>query len=350
MIISTNRDPNLNEFKALVDTATLKLNEHAAENTSYYVKRNAQLLEDDVFAFLDKTAKGTKFEGTIEKISGQRFPDIVAGKYYGVEVKSSKDEDWITLGGSVNESTRVENVERIFLTFGKLIEPIEFRSRPYEDCLSDVVVTHYPRYKIDMKLKKGETIFDKMDTTYDKLRLSGNTVGEIIDYYDSKLGENERLWWIGKDNEKDHIEPTEMTIKFFDTLSPVEKYSLRGQGFAFFPELLSDDKEKYRRFSLWLATEHNLVSSSLRDLFSAGGVGTIEIGNKTFKNVSKIRLNVKRDKEIISQTILNTSEDVLKKYWKNNISNEDRIGQWIKISATSDKELAKILNAIFNRK
>jgi hypothetical protein len=307
-------------------------------------------LEDDVLAFLDKTAEGTKFEGTIEKISGQRFPDIVAGKYYGVEVKSSKDEDWITLGGSVNESTRVENVERIFLTFGKLIEPIEFRSRPYEDCLSDVVVTHYPRYKIDMKLKKGETIFDKMETTYDKLRLSDNPVGEIVDYYDSKLGENERLWWLSRDNKKEHIEPTEITMKLFKTLSPVEKCLLRGQGFAFFPELLSDNNDKYEKFSLWLAAKHGLVTSSLRDLFSAGGVGTIETKNKSFNNVSRILINVNKDKDIISKTILNSNESVLKKNWKiNNISNKDRIGQWIDISASFNKELTKILNAIFNR-
>lgn len=161
MIISTNRDPNLSEFKILLGSTTLMLNDDAVKRSAYYLKRNAQLLEEDVKNILEIAAEGTKFKGTIEKISGQCFPDIVAGKYYGVEVKSSKDEKWITLGGSVNESTRIEDVERIFLMFGKLKEPIEFRSRPYEDCLSDVVVTHYPRYKIDMNLKNGETIFCK---------------------------------------------------------------------------------------------------------------------------------------------------------------------------------------------
>ena len=67
MIISTNRNPYFDEFKELVDIVTSKPNNDAAKRTSYYLKRNAQLLEDDVFTFLDKTAKGTKFEGTIEK-------------------------------------------------------------------------------------------------------------------------------------------------------------------------------------------------------------------------------------------------------------------------------------------
>lgn len=37
-----------------------------------------------------QTAKGTPFEDSIELIPGQRFPDIIAKKYYGVEVKTSK--------------------------------------------------------------------------------------------------------------------------------------------------------------------------------------------------------------------------------------------------------------------
>lgn len=99
---------------------------------------------------LIKEALGTPFENKIDLVSGQRFPDIVVQGYYGVEVKSSKDKNLITVGGSVNESTRIKDVKKIFLTFGSLIEPVNFYSRPYEECLSDVV-THYPRYKIDKK-------------------------------------------------------------------------------------------------------------------------------------------------------------------------------------------------------
>jgi hypothetical protein len=129
MIISNNRNPHITEFEKLVGNTNIRLNEDAIIRPEYYLKRNGQLLEDDVVSALNYSAKGTAFEGTIEKISGQRFPDIIAGKYYGVEVKSSKDDKWITLGGSVNESTRVEGIERIFLVFGKLLNPIEFRSK-----------------------------------------------------------------------------------------------------------------------------------------------------------------------------------------------------------------------------
>ena len=57
----------------------------------------------------------------------------------------------------------MNGIERIYMTFGKLGgNPIEFLSKPYEQCLYGIAVTHMPRYLIDMRLNQGETIFDKM--------------------------------------------------------------------------------------------------------------------------------------------------------------------------------------------
>ena len=77
-------------------------------------------MEDDVKSALEECAIGTPFENTIEKISGQKFPDIVAAKFYGVEVKSTKENHWTSTGSSILETTRVADVERIYMTFGKL--------------------------------------------------------------------------------------------------------------------------------------------------------------------------------------------------------------------------------------
>jgi len=353
MIISTNRNPNLEEFKALVDTVTLKLNDDAAKRASYYLKRNAQLLEDDVFSFLKKTAMGTKFEETIEKISGQRFPDIVAGKYYGVEVKSSKDEKWVTLGGSVNESTRVENVERIFLTFGKLIEPIEFRSRPYEDCLSDVVVTHYPRYKIDMNLSSGETIFDKMNTTYDKLRLSENPVDVIVNYYKNQLNPGESLWWTGRVTKGEQIEAAPMKIRLWRTLSVEEKLMLKVKGLALFPELTGNSTAKFERFSLWLVAHYGIVSTSTRDSFSAGGQGDIQTEKEIYKNIPRVIININENRNSIFNVIMNTEESVLCETWNVKKIENDRIVQWINLVSSycclENYDINIIMKVIFNK-
>jgi len=342
MIISNNREPNLGEFKSLVETATQRLNDDAKNRGAYYLGRGAQKLEDDVLGFLGYSAKGTKFEDTIEKISGQRFPDIVAARYYGVEVKSSKDEKWISLGGSVNESTRVESVERIFLTFGKLTNPIEFRSRPYEDCLSEVVVTHYPRYKIDMNLSDGNTIFDKMSTTYDDLRQSRDPVGSIVKYYKQQLSEGESLWWTGDNLRNGQSEFASSTIRLWDTLDAAEQRKLRVAGMALFPELFSDSANKYKRYTLWLTTTHNVVSPSLRDSFSAGGRVIIPSLNG-YGDVPRVLANAKLLQSEITNYIKNEQEDILCELWSATNISSDRLSQWVALTP----EIAKFNKKIF---
>ena len=355
MIISSNRSPSLPEFTSLIDSTTCQLNISAKSRPDYFLSRHAQLLEDDVVEVLKYESVGTPFEGTIEKISGQRFPDIVAGKYYGVEVKSSKDEKWITLGGSVNESTRIEDVERIFLTFGKLVKPIEFRSRPYEDCLSDVVVTHYPRYRIDMNLTRGDTIFERMETTYDELRLSGNPVGKVVEYYRSQLGEGESLWWTGEASASINSleEAVPMKVRLWRTLSTGEKHELMVKGLAYFPSLLSSSNNKYEQFSLWLAAKHGIVSTSMRDTFTAGGQETIITSRGVYKKVPQAFVKIFDNIGEIALSIYSADENFLSETWQVRVIKEDRLNQWIDLIASKceleNHNVTELLKSIFDK-
>lgn len=162
MIISENKKPPIEEFRRLMSSTDILLNNECKGREKYYSKRNGTDLEEDVYDALSRSAVNTPFENTIQLISGASFPDIVANKYYGVEVKSTIKNQWKSIGSSILESTRNQDVERIYLTFGKLGAPIEFKSRPYEECLAGISVTHYPRYQINMNLQDGDTIFDKM--------------------------------------------------------------------------------------------------------------------------------------------------------------------------------------------
>ena len=351
MIISNNREPNFDDFKNLVYNANNKLNEDAKRRPRYYLDRGAQKLEDDVECALNVAAKNTSFENTIKKVSGQKFPDIVAKKYYGVEVKSSKDENWITLGGSVNESTRIEDVERIFLTFGKLVSPVEFRSRPYEDCLSEVVVTHYPRYKINMNLKSGETIFDKMNTTYDDLRATGEPVREIVNYYKKQLKDGESLWWIDSNGTVEHTASAPMKIRFWRNLTENEKNEFMITAFVLFPNILSNSNKKYEQFALWLAQRGVLFT---RDSFSAGGQVNIITKNKIFEKVPKIFSYIQFYNTEISSQIINMPEQILCETWRENKIDSNRINQWINIvsnkCALQNHDIRTLLNEIFNIK
>ena len=101
MIISENSKPDLAAFRNLVSQMDNMLNQEAKANPSYYQGRAGKPLEKDVYEALCECSKGTEFQDTIHLISGFSFPDIVAARYYGVEVKSTKENHWTSTGSSI---------------------------------------------------------------------------------------------------------------------------------------------------------------------------------------------------------------------------------------------------------
>lgn len=263
MIALLDSKPSVEEFQNLMRRTDDLLNHEAALNPGYYKTRGGSLLEDDVKAALEECAEKTSFKGKIEKISGQRFPDIVAAKFYGVEVKSTKEDHWTSTGSSILESSRVQDVERIYMTFGKLGGQVQFLSWPYEDCLYGIAVTHMPRYLIDMRLKHGETIFDKLQIPYDVLRKMDNPVVPVSKYYRSKLKPGESLWWASDAGE----EAVSATIRLWKNVPCPEKRKLTTYGCVNYPEIFAGE---YDRYALWL-TSRGVVDPHIRDQFSAGG-------------------------------------------------------------------------------
>ncbi|MBE6538337.1 MAG: hypothetical protein E7671_02605 [Ruminococcaceae bacterium] len=288
MIVSVNPKPTMLEFVSLMKHTDDLLNHDALQRPKYYANRGGSPLEDDVTAALTECAKGTPFENTIEKVSGQKFPDIVAAKFYGVEVKSTKENHWTSTGSSILESSRIADVERIFMTFGKLGgNPIEFMSRPYEECLYGIAVTHMPRYLIDMRLKQGETIFDKMGLPYDKLRLMDNPVAPVAKYYRSQLKPGESLWWTG--NSAD--ETVSATIRLWSTVPIEEKRRYTAYGCVNFPEIFGGN---YDRYALWL-TSQGVVDPHIRDQFSAGGQEPMLLSDGSIINFPGVYRRVKNN-------------------------------------------------------
>ncbi len=90
MIISENRKPPLSLFRDIMTRTDVILNADAARREDYYSKRSGKAVEQDVYEAVCEAAMKTEFEGTIQLVSGASFPDIVANKYYGVEVKSTR--------------------------------------------------------------------------------------------------------------------------------------------------------------------------------------------------------------------------------------------------------------------
>ena len=349
MIISTDRTPSLNDFAALMSRTDSLLNEEAMSRSSYYLTRNGTQLEEDVFKAMLQTSENTPFQGTIKLVSGAKFPDITASKYYGVEVKSTSKNQWKSIGSSILESTRIEGIERIYLTFGKLAEPVQFRSRPYEDCLSGISVTHYPRYQIDMDLKNGETIFDKIHIPYDSFRKMDNQIAPISEYYKSQLKPGESLWWANSDLDQQAAPPT---VRLWLALSPQQKRHYTCMGYAFFPEIFSPrGNEKYQRLSLWLVTSYGIVNTNIRDQFSAGGRRTLNVKGKTYKEVPAVFARIMENRFEIAKIIQEASKAELMSCWNTAGILKDRISQWIDLAvqySEGDEQYRELLKGLLS--
>ncbi len=351
MIISINSDPNRNEFDNLLGSTINELNIHAQKSSKKVATLMGRSLEPFVRDVMIDLAVGTPFENSIELIGGQKFPDIVANKYYGIEVKTTTQNHWKSTGNSVLESTRVDDVARIFMLFAKLASPIEFRCRPYEEVLSEVVVTHSPRYLIDMNLEQGKTIFDKIKIPYDNLRKKENPIRPIVDYYKSKLNPGEELWWMDADSTS---KATNIVIRIWNNLASREKQELKNRAMVYFPELFGNSSEKYGRLAIWLVTREAVVCPNIRDLFTAGGKSDYVIGKKVYQKVPRIFLNLFDNMPNIVETLIQTSAFELSEYWETKTSDKTKLFDWIslvtehanKIQDANHLDINEILTAL----
>lgn len=284
------------DFVNLMQATTQELINDSKIRKAYYLSRNGDKLEDDVLLCMKSKAKDFRFNpDKIEHTSAQHFPDIISNNYYGVEVKSTKKNSWTSVGSSIQESLRSEDIKKVFMLFGILSqEKIDFRCKPYEDCLSDISITHSPRYLINMDLNcNDDTIFGKMNVDYDTFRQLGNEqMTKVREYYKVKYKDRDAKtmpWWYGDSNQDDEINEFSL-LNDFETEKKNYFLSLI---YSLFPEILGTDPDKFRRPVLWLCSRYSIVCSNFRDMFTAGGVGKIYIDDQlAYDNVPKVICNL----------------------------------------------------------
>jgi hypothetical protein len=328
MIISENNKPPIHEFEKLLYNSHKSISDSAESAPNYFLQRNANEFERDVYECLVDSAENTPFENSIELISGHKFPDIVVKKLYGVEVKTTRQNHWRSTGNSVLESTRIEDITTVYIFFARLIAPPRFKYRKYQDCLYDIAVTHSPRYLIDMDVNNEQNIFKKLGIEYDKLRNLENPVKKILEYYRGITKKGEEPWWMG-DQEENIINPV---VRFFGDLPGKTKTNLIIQAMALFPEIFGKSSAKYKRLSLWLASRHGIIASSLRDSFSAGGQVELQIDNSIHKAIPRIYKHLQEYYTEVLDFIIHADIDDLKYYW--NVPEIDKktiINKWIEL-------------------
>lgn len=274
MIISEQNDESLDSAftKILETTARLFSEQSEATKIQTSVEFEQAVLDKMQFA-----SKRTPFHGTIQLISGHRFPDIVANRFFGVEVKSTLQQHWTTTGNSVLESTRIADVDRIFIFFGQIAKSaVKVKFRKYQDCLADVAVTHSPRYIVDMDLEEGKSIFDKMGIPYDTIR-KNNPIQTIRKYY-QRIDPTNGAWWLSEDKDTELLTP--LGIRMWNKLPIGEKTRLSIQSMVLFPEIFGNSLTKFNSLSVWLLQKRSLLVPNIRDMFTSGGKKDILLGNR----------------------------------------------------------------------
>jgi len=331
MIISKRAEANGSSFESLLNGGIEVIQSEAMKTPKSYCGQSSSDFEKEVYNSLLISSKSTEFEGTIQLVAGHRFPDIVAKKYYGVEVKITKQDHWRSTGNSVLETTRVEDVERIYLFFGKLIAPPKFKFRKYEECLYDIAVTHSPRYLIDMELSQGNTIFDKMGTEYDTLRNLDNPIKEVVHYYRKIAKKGEEPWWMDPGDEVEAM--LSPTVTLWSNLSEEKQNRLRNEAMARFPEIFGRSQAKYQNFVAWLAARHGVVDSSLRDRFTAGGQQTMEINGVVYHKIPKIFYYLQKNAKEIIDIVSGLTIDEVRHYWelKEYIKTKELVDKWVRL-------------------
>lgn len=262
-------------FAHLMENTQKIMNEDAKANPQSYKSLKSNELEERSVEKIKEACSDSPFDpNEVRLVSGQRFPDIIAEKYYGIEVKMTKQNHWKSVGSSIVESTRDSFVEDIYLLFGKMGgEYPEFCCRPYGDVMYDISVTHSPRYFIDMELKEGETIFDKLNTTYDEFRCAEDSIDKVRKYYREKAIRANKLempWWVTSENAD---EQRSFNVKLWKSLESEMQNDLLAKCMILFPEALSPKQSptKYNQTTLWLCSYSQVVMPNIRDLYSAGG-------------------------------------------------------------------------------
>jgi len=336
-IRKTNISKAHQHFTELMQKTEDILNDEAKKNPQEYKVLSPSKVEDVSVQSIRKACVYTPFSADdVELISGQKFPDIIANTYYGVEVKSTKANHWKSTGSSIVESTRDINVDDIYMLFGKLGGDIpEFRCRPYEEVLYDIAITHSPRYLIDMEIDNNDTIFAKMGTTYDDFRTSPSAIEKVRHYYRDKAKRNKKLempWWITQEN-IDSSKSFNLTL--WKTLSESIKDDLQIKCMILFPEALnpSRDRNKYNQIALWLCSYNQVIVQNIRDFYSAGGQIT-QVDDKKITPVPQVFYRIVKYSDRIKKALENPTNELLeliRDYNPSILQSRNYYENWLKI-------------------
>lgn len=315
------------EFEPILATAAERLGEDVRASAA---NRSPDAFQQKVFDVLTATAKGANIN-IHPTFHPHAFPDIKANGF-GVEVKTTTKDSWLSVGNSVFEGMRDPSVKQIYVMFGKMGGMPSVKWGRYEDRVTHVRISHAPRFVIEMD--RDSSLFEKMNVSYDDFsRLSPDgKMRHVREYSRARLQKGERLWWIEDDRSGATGIPLE--VRLYMNLTNAEKSALRAEGALLFPQIAAGgrDKTKYTDVAFYFLKYRNVFCPQTRDLFTAGSVAGKERGGNYL-----LRALIKNE-QAIWDAAQRLDDYLFEEYWGVTVPPSDRIEHWLRLADSHAKK------------
>lgn len=320
------------QFEQLLDEVSAQLtNDMTTQPDSDWFKA-ALSYEQHVRETLHDAIKAKGALGKTNEVhlspSGQTFPDVPCGEF-GVEVKFTKDDKWVSIANSVREMRREESVKVVYLMFGKMGGVSESRWMRYEDCVVHVRTSHEPRFQVDMTGTK-ETLFKTMGISYDDFRkLDIMDKMPYIRRYARTIHPDGRLWWL-EDTGSGEEHSTAIDPVLYTSLDSETKIQYRAEATLLSPKVLKGGNQngKYNDVVMFMLTYHGVLCHQARDLFSAGSAAGMQRSDGQDIPYKQRAFLLLQDAMIKAAQELDPA--LFKEYWEEDIVPEDRLAWWLR--------------------
>ncbi len=310
------------QFESILDTLCKNLSEECLKNGKF---EKAPVFENRVREILGDLLKQYKLSVDFNP-HPQIFPDIILGKF-GLEVKFTTNDTWRSIANSIFEGTRSQDVEQIYLIFGKMGGTPKVCWRKYDDCVIHVRTSHVPRFEVEMLDR--ESLFSKIGISYvDFCKLPiDERMKHVRNYARGRLKEGERLWWLEDAPGQAHTLPLE--VRLYMRLPQEEKRKLRAEAALLCPQIVkpSRSKNKYTDPAMYLLTYHGVLCPQARDLFSAGSVALRSNATRGGVYIARALKDIEQEMQSAARTLDNA---LFVEYWGDSVPPNKRIQEWLK--------------------
>ncbi|MEW5983983.1 MAG: restriction endonuclease [Acidobacteriota bacterium] len=308
------------EFETLLDQVAAKLGEEVRQSTASHAP---DAFQRRVFELLVEAAAGSAIQVN-PTFHPHAFPDIRANGY-GIEVKTTTKDTWVSVGNSVFEGMRDPSVTEIYVIFGKLGGLPSVRWGHYEDRITHVRISHAPRFVIEME--RDASLFKQMGISYsDFSKLSPDEKMRYVrDYSRRRLQPGERLWWLEDERQESGIP---LQVRLYMRLTPAQKIRMRAEAALLCPQVCGPPgaRDKYNDAALFLLTYHGVFAPQTRDLFSAGSVAYRASAHRGGQHVLRALLDIE---DAMRDAARHMENALFEEYWGAPIPPAERLLEWL---------------------